>query len=189
MQASLTGDKGCRLFGRVRGSLLHYYQQVPTRMRPQQLLEKLDHLHGGDPLVVQAEHQPALSVDRRHYGNRSSLARDLLLRCPPADSPSLSQQSRQRNTGFILAVQNRPIFSDRRADLRQSSSQPLLSCYGVCLEVLPRGLLIGQARFLKSANDCSGCHGHRKLLADDLVNPLSGPEISLEAERGSGLEN
>ena len=73
--------------------------------------------------------------------------------------------------------------------MRQRASQPLLSSYGVRLEVLPCRLLVGQTRLLETTNDRSATHRNPELLRDDLVNPLGCPEIGLEAERGGGFQN
>src|SRR5262249_16883096 len=59
----------------------------------------------------------------------------------------------------------------------------------VGLEVLALGLLVRQAGALQAAQDRPGRDGDAVLPADDLADPLGGPEGRLVAERGGRFED
>src|SRR6266496_5569077 len=79
MQSPLPLDVVGGQFRGVGGSLIHHHHQMTTRMRAEELLQELDHFRGGDPLVVEPKHEPALGVDGGHDGDRAALAGNFCL--------------------------------------------------------------------------------------------------------------
>lgn len=65
MQTRLALDERLRLLRDMRRRLIHHHDQVAATVMPQHLLQKLNHLGRGDPLIVQPEDQLPAAGDGR----------------------------------------------------------------------------------------------------------------------------
>ena len=153
MQASLFLNIPHRLLRRVGRCLVHDYHQMPFLMMLQHLPEECDHFLRTDSFLMQFENEPSRSIDGGNRRNPSPLARYLLARRQSTRSPGLSQESSQRNIGFVLKIQQSPVFLHGFADFRSFRRHPFLTGFLVHFKILPFRLLVGQTGIPQSSPD------------------------------------
>src|SRR5579872_788378 len=163
-------------------SLIHHYNQMPSRMMLQHLLEELDYLGGCDPLVERSKQQVTSTADGRHRGNAAALARHPNRRCLAARCPCLAEQCRQRDVRLVLKIQNRTVFLDRSANPGDFGLQPFLAGLLVNLKILSLRRLIRQARFAQSSPHGISRNDGTILTTQDLMYSPHSPQVSLEAK-------
>src|SRR5580658_3995532 len=183
MESRLSLNVGFGCLGNMRRRLIHHNYQMAPRMMPQHLPQKLDHFDRRYPLIVQSENQLASASNRRHSRYPAALAGHALFRRDSAWCPCLAQQCGQRDVGFILKVQNGPVFLDRSANFRQLVLPPCLAFFLRQFEILSLRLLIAQARFMEAAHHRLLRDQHAKLAPNDLDQSRRSPEICLKTKR------
>src|SRR5574340_1058534 len=179
MKAGLAGYECDSLLGSMRWCLIHDNNQVTATMMPQHLRKEVDYLVRGDAFVMEPEDQSPTGRDGRHGRNATPFSRDPLFRRVAARSPSLGQQCRQRDVGFVLKIEDGVVFLHRPTNLRNLGAHPFLPLFLRQFKILPLGLLVSQPCLMQPTHHRLFREQHMKRRLNDLNESPSGPEVSL----------
>jgi hypothetical protein len=175
----MPADHPCWFLWQIRCDCPDHYNQVPPFVKLQHLVQETDDLRRANAFVKQAKEQPALATQGRHRRHAAPLPSYRHPRSLATHRPGLAQESRQRDVGFVLKVQNRPELPHYSADLWHFGSQPFLTSLLVYLEILPLRLLISQASVAQTPPDRIVGNPDLTNVLDYLLQASHGPEISL----------
>ena len=189
VQTRLGRDEGCRLVRCVWTRLIHYNDNVPAFVMPKQLLKKVNYLSRCDPLLVQREDQITALRDCRHCGHAATRPRYARFGRLRPRSPRLSKKRRQRHVGFVLTIENGPLFLDGFTDFGQHAADPFLSLPLIELKVLAFRLLVGQADLSQSPPNCIGGDSCMVAIVKHLVQAPHRPKTRIVAKVGRWFQD
>ncbi len=162
---------------------------MATTVMMQHLGQEVNHLVGGDPLLVQGEQQVPTFADRRKSSHTSAPSGDLCLGGLSPRCPGFAQERCQRHVCLVLKIQKRPVFPHRFSNLGQSIVHPFLTRLVVRLEILTFRFLVRESRFAKPSPNRVFRDGDLQFLLNHLMDPPYGPQVCFVPEMCGRLKN